>query len=136
MKLVLTSALLGAFFLISGCATQCESIGAAYNTCKLSERSVQVDGANFCGLIDSFNQRAAANGQTGCDAKWTAHLACWQTNISKICDATFDGCDQTATDWQDCVGAYCLAIADDADKYDPQCDSGDILAPSPFQSGF
>jgi len=136
LKLVLTSALFGAFFLISGCATQCESVGNAYNTCKLTERAVGVDSANFCGLVDAFNQRAAAAGTTGCDAKWTAHIQCWQQNISKICDTTFDGCDTTATDWQDCVGAYCTAIAADPNKYDPECDSGDILIPSPFQSGF
>jgi hypothetical protein len=136
LKLVLTSALLGALFLVSGCATQCESVGNAYNTCKLTERSVGVDSANFCGLVDAFNQRAAAAGVTGCDAKWTTHLQCWQQHISSICDTTFKDCDASAGDWEDCVTAYCAQIATDSSKYDPECDSGDILIPSPFHSDF
>src|SRR5262249_17750627 len=110
LKLVLTSALLGAFFLISGCSTQCESVAAAFDTCSVKERSFAVDGANFCGLIDAFNGRASRAGITGCDAKWTAHLTCWQQNVGKICDNTFDGCDQTATDWNDCVTAFCEQV--------------------------
>jgi hypothetical protein len=136
LKLVLISALFGALFLISGCATQCESVSAQYNTCKFTERGVQVDSQNFCGLIDAFNARAASAGVTGCDAKWTAHLQCWQQNIAEICNTDFKDCDQTGDDWETCVTAYCTQVANDPDGYDPQCDSGDILAPTPFHSGF
>lgn len=140
MKLVLTSALLGALFLVSGCATQCEGVSAQYNTCTFEDgpnvRTVKVDGANFCGLVDAFNQRAAAAGITGCDQKWADHLKCWQGNMANICNIEDTTCDDSAVAWQDCVTDYCAAVAMDADAYDPQCDSGDILIPSPFQSGF
>jgi hypothetical protein len=144
LKLVLMSALFGVLFLISGCATQCESVAAAYNSCELSERSVQVDTENFCGLVDAFNARAASGGAADCTQKWTAHLTCWQTNLAEICDNGFDGCDQSANDWQDCMIAYCDGLT--ADQYDPQCQGteslfgedffGPLSVPSPFQSGF
>jgi len=142
LKLVLTSALFGAFFLMSGCATQCESVCAQYDNCSIeTQRSTRVDCPNFCGIVDAFNQRVAAAGITGCDQKWTAHLTCWQQNISKICDSTDTVCDASATDWQTCVTAYCDGLT--ADQFDPECvgwqgtDAFGLLSiPSPFQSGF
>jgi hypothetical protein len=133
LKLVLTSALFGALFLVSGCATQCESVCTPYTACKLSERSFSVDCANFCGMVDAFDKRATQAGVTGCDQKWTAHLQCWQKNLKSICDNTVTDCDQTASDWSDCVNQYCAGLT--ADQYDPECDSGEALMFSPFQSG-
>lgn len=134
MKLVLTSALLGALFLVSGCATQCESVSNAYNQCKLDQRVVQVDAANFCGMVDALNQRAGGN----CGQLWTAHLQCWQQHISSICDRSFTDCDASATAWDDCVTTYCDNLP--ADKYDPECQGGEgfgsLSLPSPFSSDF
>jgi hypothetical protein len=140
LKLVLTSALLGALFLISGCATQCEGICAQYNTCTFEagerNRTVKVDCANFCGTVDAFNARAAAAGITGCDTAWRDHLTCWQGNMANVCDTENTDCDDTALAWEDCVTTYCEQVDATTDAYDPQCDSGGILIPSPFQSGF
>lgn len=148
MKLVLTSALFGALFLISGCATQCESICASFNQCNVAHRAVQVDCANYCGNVDALNARAAKANVGGCDAKWKDHLACWQKNVAKkvtdpndstkqvaaICDTTFADCDDTAIAWSDCVDAYCAGLSSTA--YDPECSNGTNLIPSPFESGF
>jgi hypothetical protein len=140
LKLVLTSALLGALFLISGCATQCEGVCAQYNTCTFESgerhRTVQVDCANFCGTVDALNARAATENVTECGSLWKAHLDCWQGNMANICNIDDTTCDDSAVAWQDCVTDYCAAVAADANAYDPECDSGDILIPSPFQSGF
>ncbi|HEY8206105.1 MAG TPA: hypothetical protein VIG99_01400 [Myxococcaceae bacterium] len=140
MKLVLTSALFGALFLISGCATQCEGISAQYNTCTFEagprNRTVKVDGANFCLQVDMFNQRAAAHGTAGCADKWKAHLTCWNGNMANICNIEDVACDDSAAEWQQCVTDYCTALAMDPEAYDPECSDGDILIPSPFQSGF
>lgn len=138
MKLVLTSALIGALFLVSGCGTQCESVCTQFNACEIDsnppERFVQVDCANFCGGVDQLNARAARAGTAGCDAKWTAHLACWRTNSAKICDSDALDCDDSAAEWQTCIGTYCATLADE--EYDPGCAGGDIVFLSPFQSGF
>jgi hypothetical protein len=138
LKLVLTSALVGALFLISGCGTQCESVCAEFNSCAIDsnppERFVQVDCANFCGGVDQVNARAASSGTAGCGQKWTAHLACWQTNRAEICNTDFDGCDDTAAEWATCVNDYCGTLAED--EYDPACYGGEIVFSSPFQSGF
>jgi len=138
LKLVLTSALFGALFLVSGCGTQCESISRQYNACPIGKRFIQIDTENFCGQVDAFNARAAAAGQQ-CTPLWTAHLACWQQHISSICDTNFADCDDSAIAWQDCVRTYCEAVP--ADKYEPECQGGEFLddplsLPSPFQSGF
>jgi hypothetical protein len=134
LKLVLTSALIGALFLISGCGTQCDSVCAQFNTCKLDsnppERFVYVDCANFCSGVDAVNQRAGGD----CKTQWTAHLTCWQQNRNEICNTDFDGCDETAADWATCVDTYCAGLA--ADEYDPACFDGAIVFISPFQSGF
>lgn len=147
MKLVLTSALLGALFLISGCATQCEGIAAQYNTCTFEEgprhRTVQVDGANFCGMVDALNTRAAAAGTTGCADLWRTHLQCWQGNMANICNIDDVTCDDSAIAWETCVEGYCATVNADPDGYDPQCVGGfsflgfdNLSLPSPFQSGF
>jgi hypothetical protein len=140
LKLVLASALFGAFFLISGCATQCEGVCAQYNTCTFEagprNRTVKVDCANFCGQVDLFNQRAAAAGKTECAGLWKDHLTCWNGNMTNICNIEDVTCDDSAVAWQDCVTEYCTQLAMDPDAYDPECSDGDILIPSPFQSGF
>jgi hypothetical protein len=123
---------------MSGCGTQCDSVCASFNTCKLDsnppERFVAVDCANFCGFADALNARATKAGIAGCDQKWTAHLNCWQQNISKICDTDETACDQSAADWDDCIVSYCETLG--PDDYDPECDGGANLLTSPFQSGF
>ena len=145
MKLVLTSALFGALFLISGCGTQCESVCAEYNTCQIDsdppERFVHVDCANFCAGVDAANARSAQAGTAGCAQKWSAHMTCWQQNRTKICDNDPDtgggsatDCDASAGEWEACIGAYCATLG--ADEYDPACFDGDIAFLSPFQSGF
>lgn len=151
MKLVLSSAVLAGVLLITGCGgTQCESICTQYNACTVAERSINVDCVDFCSSVDALNARAAAE-SVSCAQLWTAHLNCWQQNVSNICDSSFADCDDEAAAWgggidtngnpTGCIDAYCDAKVA-ANEFDKACQGAfegfntNLSLISPFQSGF
>jgi hypothetical protein len=142
LKLVLSSAVLGAVLLITGCGgTQCEQVCSQYDACTVAQRSINVDCIDFCSNVDAVNARAAAAGFTGGSAAWTTHLNCWSSHISSICDTNFADCDQSALDWRLTVDPYCDQVIAQ-EKFDAACQGEfegfdtNVSVISPFQSGF
>jgi hypothetical protein len=125
----LTAGLVAVVSLATGCSSKCESVCSDANACKVDERPVDVDCPEFCADVDSFNERAKAAGKDSCDAQFQAHLACWEQNSAKICDAKFEGCMEAAQAWTDCMTPYCEFVADE-NTTDPNCADGEpTLAP-------
>jgi hypothetical protein len=120
---VLTAGLLAVMGLAAGCSSHCESVCGNANACEVSERSVDVDCPEFCSDVESFDSRARAAGQESCDASFQAHLDCWETHTSRICDAEFDGCAESGQAWVDCMTPYCEAVAAEL-RTDPNCIEG------------
>jgi hypothetical protein len=119
----------------TACQSQCERVCAAYNACDVLARPINIECQSFCYDVEQLNLRAAVGGHPGCDAKWAAHMTCWEGASSSMCQATSTVCDQSAVDWQDCVVAYCDGIPPGSS--DPKCQGGGYGAlsmPSPFQS--
>jgi len=143
LKLVLSSAVLAGVLLLTGCGgSLCEQTCARYNACTVAERSINMDCTDYCSNVDSLNARANTAGVTGCAAKWTAHLNCWQNKPqTALCDTDNVDCDQSATDWQDCVVPYCDGVVL-AGTFDRACQGefdgfpNSLSLWSPFQSGF
>jgi len=140
LKLVFSFAVLAGVLVVSGCGgTQCEQLCTQYNACTVAQRSTNVDCIDFCSEVDAVNARAQAKGVSGCDAKWTEHLACWNRNVSSICNDQATDCDQSALDWQTCVASYCDQVIAE-EKFDRSCQgefegcSTSLSLESPFQS--
>lgn len=97
--------------------SRCMNVCEQANACDVSQRAIDVDCAEYCQDVKSFNERAGAG---SCDAQFQAHLECWQQNTAQICSKDFTGCQSSADAWTACMDAYCAS----APESDPNCYEG------------
>jgi hypothetical protein len=101
---------------LCGCSTPCESVCSSYNECTLTQRDHKVDCATYCDREQQFEESAAKAGADTCEAEFDAHMACWETNITDICNAESTACEASATAWVDCVAKFCAVEANANDQ--------------------
>ncbi len=125
--------LCAALFALSGCSSPCEGVCSSFNECALTERDHQVDCATFCDREQQFEEAAAEVGADTCKAQFDEHIACWEANEAKICDAKDPVCDASATAWTDCMAKFCAVEANATDQACAAQDEGPAL---PSMGGF
>jgi hypothetical protein len=105
----------------SACGTTlCEQVCQQVNTCTVAQRSSKVDCPEFCKDVSATEKRMKDSGAETCHAQFEAHLACWRTNRANVCTKDFSGCEGSATEWTDCLSAYCATH-----PKDPSCACAD-----------
>jgi hypothetical protein len=119
---VLTAGLVAVMSLITGCSgSKCESVCADANACAITERSTDVDCPEFCNDVEEFDKRTVAAGLASCQTQFDAHLACWEQNSAQMCNKDFEGCEEAGAAWTECMAAYCVSVAEQEGKTDPNC---------------
>ncbi len=103
---------------LSGCSvTKCESVCLQFNSCTVSQRDHRVDCPEFCADIIALESTIQKKGMNNCHSKFETHLDCWRKSSKQICNAEYQGCEASATEWTDCLSAYCDAHGEN----DPSC---------------
>ena len=105
----------------------CNDVCDHANACTVAQRPADVECRQFCPDVEALNRRMQDNGFPSCQEQFDQHLACWEDNLSQICNPDFTDCADSGQAWTACMALYC-----ETNETDVNCKGDGTPALAPF----